>query len=85
MKTVKLIIDITSLEGRQIVEELRKFPDIVSFENDYSAVKDPISVYDVSQGRTLKKDVSDKYIESDLFWKLVEKKREKFCADNGIL
>ena len=85
MKTVKLIIDITSPEGRQIVEELRKFPDIVSFENDYSAVKDHISVYDVSQGRTLKKDVSDKYIESDLFWKLVEKKREKFCADNGIL
>ena len=27
----------------------------------------------------------DEYIESELFWALVEKKREKFCTDNGIV
>lgn len=85
MKTVKLIIDITSPEGRQIVEELKKIPDIVSFENDCSTVKDPAGAYHVSPDKTLKKKCLDEYIESDLFWELVESKREKFCADNGIV
>ncbi|MFA7493501.1 MAG: hypothetical protein WCZ43_08300 [Proteiniphilum sp.] len=87
MKEIKVTIDISSPEGRQIVEELKQFPDIVSFESDLSLLEDPIKIYEqkVHQEEILKKNISDEYLESELFWALVEKKREKFCMDNGLV
>ena len=67
---IKVTIDITTPEGRQIVEELKQFPDIVNFDDDVSIKNLPI--------------VND-YMESEVFWKLVESKRRKFCTDNGII
>ena len=76
MKKVKVTIDISSPEGRQIVEELKQSPDIVSFESDLSILEEPVKVYKPKE--VLKKNIPDEYIESELFWAFVEKKREKF-------
>ena len=84
MKSIKITIDISSPEGRQIVEELKQFPDLVSFE-DVSVMEDPLETYNISLDKTSKKIISEKYIQSDLFWKLVENKRKKFCIDNDIV
>ncbi|SFK48715.1 hypothetical protein [Proteiniphilum acetatigenes] len=83
MKEIKLTIDITSPEGRQIVEKLKQFPDIVTFENDLPAVEEPVKTY--KRDEPLDKDIGGEYIKSELFWELVERKRKKFCTDNGIV
>ena len=85
MKTVKLTIDFTSPEGKQIVEELKQFPDIVFFGNELSEMEEPVKAYDISPKKTLKKDIPDKYMESDLFWELVEQKRETFWRKSSSI
>lgn len=87
MKEVKVTIDTTTAEGRQIVEELKRFPDIVAFENGLPNLEEPTVTYKkvATLDKDKDRDISGKYIKSELFWNLIERKRKKFCTDNGVV
>ncbi len=82
---IKVTIDVTSPEGRQIVEELKQFPDIVIFDDDLSTVAEPTKTYESATSSVKNSPIDNDYIESEVFWKLIESKRKKFCTDNGIV
>jgi hypothetical protein len=46
-------------------------------------VEEPVKTY--KRDEPLDKDIGGEYIKSELFWELVERKRKKFCTDNGIV
>lgn len=82
---VRVTIDITSPEGRQIAEELRRFPDIVTFESDLPGVTEPVNTYGTGILSDMDTSIAKGYIENGVFWKLIESKRKKFCSDHGIV
>lgn len=82
---VKATIDITSREGREIVEYLKQFPDEVTFESDISAVEESVEAYKLVTPSDKSQSVTGEYIEGEVFWKIIEEKRRKFCIDNGIV
>jgi len=82
---IKVTIDVTSPEGRQIVEELKQFPDIVIFDDDLSTVAEPTKTYESATSSVKNSPIDNDYIESEVFWKLIESKRKQFCTDNGIV
>lgn len=77
-------------EGRKKVEELRNYPDVVSFEEN--RVNEPEAAYEtkkrthsVSTHTYGTKDNKGNYLSSEQFWKKVEEKRNRFCEENGIV
>jgi len=82
---VRVTIDIRSPEGRQIMEELKQFPDIVTFESDLPGVAEPIKTYGTGILSGTDPSIAKEYIESEVFWELIESKRKKFCSDHGIV
>lgn len=84
-ENVKVIIDITSSEGREIVEYLKQFPDEVTFESDISAVEESVEAYRRIQPSTTTKTPPPGYMTSEEFWEKAVEDTRKFCEKHDIL
>ncbi|MDR3705047.1 MAG: hypothetical protein P4L28_03965 [Paludibacteraceae bacterium] len=78
-------IDDSTLNGRRMLEEMRKNNEGIEFEeNNISAVAEPAVEY-VKSDKKIITDSSVEYMTSDEFWKEADKRISKICKDHGVL